>query len=229
MITIDPNALIQARAAYTRSALLFEFYLDAATQYFTTCDKPLVYNGETYIPYNLQIGEIKKSSMGLTDDVTIVLSNVKREIAELMVAETFRGKRAVIYRVFLSSDYTITTPFVVFDGLVDEVTGKEDKASSVIVATLTTDLAYWQKSLPCRQYQAGCYLVFKSAECGYVGAETWCNRTWERCKALSNQVHFPGFRHLPKIESTPIWWGRAAPVTFAATPTTSPWHRFGAK
>ena len=212
-IIIDPAAEAQTKATSTRSVLLFEFYLTAGTQYFTTCDRVLIYSGHSYMPFPLQIGEIKKSAMGLTDDVTVVLSNVSRDIAALMVAETFRGKRAVIYRVFLSDDYTITTPFIVFDGLVDEVTGKEDKESSVIVATLTTDLAYWQKSLPCRQYQATCSWAFKSTGCAYVGAETWCNKTWERCKALVNQPRYAGFRHLPKIESTPIWWGKVAPVS----------------
>ncbi len=216
-ITIDPAAQAQVQAAFTRSALLFEFYLTAGTQFFTTCDRPLLYAGNTYEPFPIQIGEIKKSSMGLTDDVTIVLSNVSRDIAALLLAETFRGKRAVIRRVFLSDAYTITVPFVVFDGLVDEVTGKEEKDSSVIVATLTTDLAYWQKSIPGRQYQATCQWAFKSTGCGYAGAQTWCNRTWERCKALSNQARYSGFRHLPKLESMPIWWGKTNPTSSSAT------------
>jgi len=215
-ITIDPAAQAQAQAAFTRSALLFEFYL-MATQYFTNCDRPLLYGGNTYYPFPIQIGEVKKSSVGLTDDVTLVLSNVTREISALLLSEPFAGKRAVIRRVFLSDDYTITVPFIVFDGLMDDITGKEDANTATITVTVRTDLAYWQKSLPGRQYQATCAWVFKSTGCGYSGAETWCNHTWERCKALSNQARFSGFRHLPKLESSPLWWGKTAPAT---TPTT---------
>jgi len=210
-VILDPTTQAQANAAFTRSAILYEFYL-TATQYFTSCDRPLLYGGSTYYPFPIQIGEVKKSSVGLTDDVTLVLSNVTREISALLLAESFAGKRAVIRRVFLSDDYTITVPFIVFDGLMDDITGKEDKDTATILVTLRTDLAYWQKSLPGRQYQATCSWAFKSAGCGYSGAETWCNRTWERCKALSNQAHFSGFRHLPKLESSPVWWGKADPA-----------------
>ncbi|MDA8122239.1 MAG: DUF2163 domain-containing protein [Deltaproteobacteria bacterium] len=209
-IVIDPGTQAQAQAAFTRSALLFEFYL-TTTQYFTNCDRPLLYGGNTYYPFPIQIGEIKKSSVGLTDDVTLVLSNVTREISALLLSESFAGKRAVIRRVFLSDDYTITVPFIVFDGLMDDITAKEEATTAIITVTLRTDLAYWQKSLPGRQYQATCAWAFKSAGCGYVGAETWCNRTWERCKALANQSRFSGFRHLPKLESSPLWWGKTAP------------------
>src|SRR3990172_147348 len=100
-IVIDSGTQAQTQAAFTRSALLFEFYL-TTTQYFTSCDRPLLYGGNTYYPFPIQIGEVKKSSVGLTDDVTLVLSNVSREISALLLAESFAGKRAVIRRVFLS-------------------------------------------------------------------------------------------------------------------------------
>lgn len=221
-LSIDPATLAQAQAAHTTSLLLFEFYLNSGTQFFNTFDRPIVYSGATYEPFPVRIGEIRKSSMGLTDTVTLVITNVSRDIATLMLAETFRGRRVVIRRGFLSDKYTLTTPFIVYDGLIDGVSGAEEKDTGHITIPLVTDLAYWQKGIPGRQYQATCVNEFKSAVdseggCGYVGAETWCNRTWERCKALSNQANFMGFRHIPMLETAEIWWGRVGP----ANPMTS--------
>jgi phage-related protein len=38
-----------------------------------------------------------------------------------------------------------------------------------------------------------CAWNFKSAECGYSGTATECNKTWESCVALNNVKNFGGF------------------------------------
>lgn len=224
-LTINPTTQAEAAASQAKPILLFEFYLTAGTQFFTTCDHLVSQGGNTYYPFPLGISEITKSSVGLSDSVTIVLSNVSREISTLLLSESFRGKRVIIRRTFLLADNTVAPPFIAFDGLMDVVIGKEEKDTAIIQATCTTDLAYWQKSIPGRQFQATCQNEFKDSDCLYAGVETSCNRTWDRCVALSNTNNYTGFRHLPQLENTQIWWGKAnpAPSASAVNPPVRVW------
>jgi phage-related protein len=205
-----PQALpAEASASNLRPFLFFELHLDSGTQYFTDCDREIAWNGHTYEPFPLAMGKTDKTAKGETDRVTISLSNVSREIAALLLSEPFRGKRVVIRRFYLSDDYTISSPFTIFEGLLDEVSGEEGTDSSVINATVTTDLAFWQRPIPGRIYQATCAWVFKGTECAYAGAATSCAHTPDACKALNNFPNYGGFRHLPQLETAEIWWGRA--------------------
>lgn len=49
--------------------------------------------------------------------------------------------------------------------------------------------------------------------CRYAGAETWCDRSWDRCLALSNTINFGGKRWLPGLVGKQISWGQAADPT----------------
>lgn len=37
-----------------------------------------------------------------------------------------------------------------------------------------------------------CPCLFKDQRCRYVGAEMWCDKTFERCRALDNVINFRG-------------------------------------
>jgi hypothetical protein len=57
------------------------------------------------------------------------------------------------------------------------------------------------------------YLV---GTCRYTGAETWCDRSWDRCSTLANTVNFGGFRYLPSIVGKQIFWGQSNDPTIRA-------------
>ncbi len=57
---------------------------------------------------------------------------------------------------------------------------------------------------------------FLMGTCRYAGAETWCDRSWERCAALDNTINFEGCRWLPGIQGKQIWWGSSADPTARA-------------
>lgn len=195
----------------TRPFLLLEMYLDAGTERFTNADREVTWGGNTYYSFPFTIGGITRSAQGIVEKIQLSTSNVTREIAALLLAETFRGKRVVLRRSAFKADHTLDTVYIVFDGLLDDVSGKEGEKSAEIAVSATSDLAFWQKPIPGRTYKATCHWVFKSAECGYAGGETLCNKTWDRCTALANTARFTGFRHLPKLETADIWWGKTAP------------------
>jgi hypothetical protein len=54
---------------------------------------------------------------------------------------------------------------------------------------------------------------YMEGTCKYAGAETWCDRSWDRCYALSNTINFGGFRYLPGIIGRQINWGQASDPT----------------
>ncbi len=36
-----------------------------------------------------------------------------------------------------------------------------------------------------------CFYPFKSGMCAYIGTAEQCDKTFQRCKALGNEIHFP--------------------------------------
>jgi len=78
---------------------------------------------------------------------------------------------------------------------------------SRIRMTVTNQFAQWTQET-INHHSASCrWKVFKGTECAYSGGETWCDRSYTRCAALSNVANFGGFRWLPSIEDKVIWWG----------------------
>jgi len=57
------------------------------------------------------------------------------------------------------------------------------------------------------------YLV---GTCRYAGAEAWCDRSWERCLALTNTINSGGFRWLPGLFDKEINWGSGVDHTAKA-------------
>lgn len=198
--------------------LLFELYFGFGTQYFTNCDRVIVWSGHTYQRGQIGISKVTRSSEGIIDSIEVTASNVKNEYAAILAVEPVRGKRIVIRKLLFAADgYTFADPFVLFDGKMDEIAGKKEETTSTVAVKATGELAYWQKTVPGSTYGVTCRLTFNypagvSPRCGYVGAETWCNRTPERCSALNNRPNFSGHRHLAALEGAPIYWGRTRPL-----------------
>jgi hypothetical protein len=116
-----------------------------------------------------------------------------------------------------SSGYTYTisesapTVYVepVFYGILDgwRIRGKK------VSITVVNELILWNKKA-LRTSPSSCPWAFKQTggECGYAGGETWCDQSWERCCALSNQLNFGGERFINAIMEKEIWWGRTPKV-----------------
>lgn len=50
--------------------------------------------------------------------------------------------------------------------------------------------------------------LYRPGGCRYAAAETWCDKTPERCLALSNYANFGGFKYISELASGEIWWGQ---------------------
>lgn len=214
--TVDSATKAQLESRTPKTLLLFEFYLDVGTQRYTDCDRDITWNGFIYESFPIALGDIKYSATGMIDRVTLGVANVKRTFSALMLSQQFRGRQLIVRRTtFDATGYTITSPFEAFNGLMDEVSGAEQADAASVQITAANELVYWQMPVPGRAYQVGCEWAakgrFKGVECRFAGVGATCDGTWTQCKTYGNQAHFGGFRHLPMIENTPLYWGKAAP------------------
>ncbi len=209
-----PGQLSQAQL---KNVFLLELHLDAGVQRFNSSDRKIVWGGYDWVSFPFAVEEVKRSNTGILDAIRIGTTNVSREISQLLLLERFRGKTLILYVAAFATQYTLASPVVeLFNGLMDDVNVEEGKESASVVIGAALDLAFWQRPIPGRIYQATCGWVtepspsgFKGTECKYAGAEGACNGTWDRCKELLNSDNFGGFRHLPQIETMELWWGRA--------------------
>lgn len=55
---------------------------------------------------------------------------------------------------------------------------------------------------------AATFILYEVTECAYVGTETWCDQSYDRCAALLNMDNFGGMRFIPAIAEKEIWWGK---------------------
>jgi hypothetical protein len=52
-----------------------------------------------------------------------------------------------------------------------------------------------------------CPWSFKGSECAYAGAETWCDKSPDRCSELDNYSNFGGRKFIADLEGQKIFWG----------------------
>jgi hypothetical protein len=52
------------------------------------------------------------------------------------------------------------------------------------------------------------FALYEVTECAYIGSETWCDQSYDRCSALGNADNFGGMRFIPSIAEKEIWWGK---------------------
>lgn len=95
-------------------------------------------------------------------------------------------------------------PITVFKGYINKFDLDEEWIDIQIISAL----AAWNRRIIRKQSSTCRWLKFKGEECGYSGAETWCDRTYARCDALGNTANYGGFRWLPSIVNKKIYWGR---------------------
>jgi len=116
-----------------------------------------------------------------------------------------KNSSATITPVF-SSEYSLYAPakITIFEGEIDSWGLTESKVN----ITATNILSRWARRTLSVHSSSCRWKKFKGTECGYTGAQTWCDRSFSRCSALNNTSNFGGFRWLPSIVDKEIWWGK---------------------
>jgi len=206
MRSIDSSIMAQLESGELRPFGLLHMNIDSTDFYFTDCDVPIVMGGNRYEPRGIDIGNISYSLSRIVDQATLSLDNLDDYLTTEFVGGTPQGSEVVVSMVVLDSDYAVVASQAVtlFQGEI----GAWNMVEGKIDITITNQFAQWnQRTL--NNHSPSCrWKVFKGTECTYSGGETWCDRSYTRCVALSNQANFGGFRWLPSIENKKIWWGQ---------------------
>lgn len=156
-------------------------------------DEDVTFNGTVYFKFPVTHEYIGENNQGQIDQVKIRLGNVSRFIQSYLEQYDFRGKKVIIRMVWADQ---ILDPDAYIDDVffIDSYTADQ----SNVEFTLTSKFDVLGVDLPSRRYSRNyCAWKFKSAECGYSGGETVCNKTKQRCKQLGNYGRFGAFPSVP--------------------------------
>ncbi len=155
----------------------------------------LAFDGESYIGAPLIHGKIKKDDNSSVSKLSIELSNAALQISGMIAqrGDVITNSPAVLTLVFLDINTQKIIPGIqqiLYSGRCNNLKLNYENASMDI----ETELGGFEIQAPVMKYRTSCQVRrFKDCRCGYVGVETSCDRTYERCKELKNQANFRGF------------------------------------
>jgi len=155
---------------------------------YTNWDEPVSYGGNIYDPAVIKHSELTQSSDGKLNNVTLMVGNADRIIQRYIEEYDLIGKRVKVIQFFIGSASGQTQGTF----KIKQVIAKKDTATF----TLSIGIDYLRVQVPRRTASARhCGWQFRSAECGYEGADTDCEKTFEDCMAKGNIARigcFPG-------------------------------------
>ena len=198
------NFIAQLEAEGYRPHHLIAFNFSTPLRY-TNCDIPLIYGGNLFSPRPFDVSDISYSIGSSVDKLSFEIDMADRDasLLEEFVGGTPRDTTTHLYLQVLDGDMQEISTVVLFQGMIDSCNYTPPNLS-ISVASFHS---LWNK----RSMEISsptCRRNFKRPDCGYGGAETWCDRSWNRCTDLANTDRFNGFRFLPDLEEKEIWWGQ---------------------
>lgn len=213
MRSFSTQILDELASEELRPAYLFSMIISGTTYRYTDCQVPIYFNSQVYDSQELAITNISYSMDTIVDRVNLEIDNLDSAMTALFVGGTPKGSAAQLDRIVLNSDNNVigNVSVVAFQGEID----KWNLDESILKLTLVSQFVRWQQTT-FGPHSASCrWKAFKSTECDYAGASTWCDRTHNRCVALTNSTNFGGYRWLPSLENIDIYWGRLPPGVVA--------------
>jgi hypothetical protein len=200
----DNTAALVAETAKT--FFFVDLELDSGTIYYTDADIPLHDPDDSdirYEPNQFQLGNLKFGAGMSVDRARIELQNIDLVMAATLLNETVTNRTCKIKFGCLNSGHQIIALETLFSGFITSWGGMTERSCPLVLGNW---FLFWSKKT-LRLAQATCPWIFGGTECGYSGGASRCNKTWARCRGLSNTDSFGGFRFLPALLNAKIWWG----------------------
>ena len=197
MRVISQEVLDALASEEYRPAVLIKIDTETDILRYTTWDQPIFWNAcYWYNPRGFRVNAIKYGSSSIVDNVTVKLDDVNRELYKSL-AEPYGQTPICTVRIAVLDQYgEVLGSATLFVGDVTEwfyTTGQLSlKVSSVFSQWATVTTSTFSGS--CR------WKVFKGVECGYLGTELDCDRTYSQCTSYSNTINFGGFRWVQSLD-----------------------------
>lgn len=203
MITLTADFVAEKNKLENKPIYLYEISdIDGVgtNLYFTSYDDDVSFNSITYLRFPITHESTSENTSGEIDTVNVKVANISRYIQALLEQFNLRGKKVTITLVFANL-LTSSLNKIDFIYYVDSYVAGVDTAEF----TCTSKFDLLKMELPARRFWRNhCTWKFKSDQCGYVGAVTSCNKTFQACKVRLNQERFGGF---PSIPSRQVYAG----------------------
>jgi len=151
----------------------------------------ITWDGETWYAAPFKLDDLEESKESNVPSVNLSIVDIERRITPHL--DQYKGGvGATVYVRIVHADHLDNTDpelevmMEIMDVAIDYM--------NVVKLTLGAENLSNYRSPPDRFLKGHCrYQIFKGSLCGYGGAETECSRTYEKCKALGNEVRFGGF------------------------------------
>lgn len=191
MLNLPPAILREANSLSTDSPWLILLDINIEGELpirLVNNNEDITFQGNEYIAFGFQITMPAQSSKGEIPTVQLSVANSTRTL-QTYVEQYSGGVGAsvvltVVNAAHLSDDYAELTTTLT-------VVGCQCNAQWVVFTLGAANPL--NKKFPPNQYIAAhCRFKFRGTYCGYVGAESECNKTIDRCRELQNSPRFGG-------------------------------------
>jgi hypothetical protein len=190
----DPITYLSQQPS-TRVVHLLRFTAGATTYYFSSV--PMTFDGHAYLPY-LVIEQGPRYTRKITGRTCrVALNNIDLAMRQVMKTQrdVIQGCTAVLSEFWLEAN----AEFVIARGELSAPEVDENR-----VALTINGIELNTVETPVRPVSQDCTWIFKSPDCGYVGGETDCNKSFARCTVLGQTPRFNGFIHLTRTLSEAV-------------------------
>ena len=203
MISLPPELTAELSNEVSFTCYAIEIAYTTPIRY-NNSDVDIFIEGNKFTAFPFNVTRIDLSAGMSVQNISIDFDNVSTALSAVVLNDDIRGTESRFYFVALDASINTIGYITLFVGYVAEISFDDTKIS----ITFLDEMLRWRdKTL--NTHTPLCPWRFKDPNtCKYSGTETWCDKTYDRCTALGNTVHFGGFRYLPDITEKEIWWGR---------------------
>jgi hypothetical protein len=182
-----------------------ETIMNPRYQYYTDAEDDIWWDSHQWKARNIKFDSAQFSGGAKIDSIEVELDNVDGSFYSLYSKVELKGKPWTIYTTAIDRNFKVLGYYKLFVGFTDQMEIDVKKAR----ISIYNHFIRWKMPTPRRTGQATCPWVFKKVgTCNYIGAENWCDHSWERCGELNNQPYFGGNRWLPYLADKSVWWGK---------------------
>ena len=198
MKSVHASFIKRKNARLTKPIFLYSVQYDKVGNNwlrYTSFPEDVTFDGITYLHKAITHDRISESLDGSIPKVRLTIGNVDRYIGYLI--ETNSGLRNAEVNITLVFQEELANPSVYDESVfsVADVVVNQRQAEFVLASKLDV----MDIKLPRRKfYRTFCSFFFKGEGCQYLGVETQCNKTLQRCTELGNVQNFGGCPAIPQ-------------------------------
>ena len=197
MKTLPPALLSAFGSQQYIPTLLVDLDISIHKFRFTTWSTSIYYNSTLYIPRGFELVGLPTTAGEVATRISLVFDDVDRALNSTIRKFGTKEDPVLLYVASLTNIGKVDgTAYNFFKGVIDNWDNDPKTLSLDGVVKIGKQLnrsTTAKFSPPCRWRQ------FKGTECQYSGPESECERSYDKCKSLSNTVNFGGQRFVPSL------------------------------